>query len=124
VVGVDEAPATTVRTDADDGDEDADRDADGAGCVAAATTEGVATVEAPALDANTRGVPAVLRASTPTAMRAAIRSSGVTMPTGRTSPRRTCSATPRTSCDVQAAHAIHAASASATSASRGAGCQE
>ena len=92
--------------------------AGGTGCVATATREGVA-VAAPAPDANTRGVPAVVRASTPTAMRAAIRSSGVTMPTGRTSPCRTCTATPRTSCEVQAAHAIHAATANATTASRG-----
>jgi len=94
------------------------------GRAAAATTEGATVVLAPAPDASTSGVPAVVSASTPTAMRAAIRSSGVTMPSGRTSPRRTCTATPCTSCEVQTAHAIHAASASATSASRGAGCHE
>ena len=64
------------------------------------------------------------RASTPTAMRAATRSSGDIMPSGRISPRRTCTTTPRTSCDAQAAQATQAASASAHSASRGAGCHE
>ena len=49
------------------------------------------------------------------AMRAATRSSGDITPSGRISPRRTCSTTPRSNCDAQAAQATQAASASAHS---------
>ena len=91
----------------------------GAAAAEAVTTIGV---DAPATDATASGAPALDRARTPMAMRAATRSSGEATPSGRISPRRTCTVTPLINCDAQAAHAIQAASASAHNRSRGSGC--
>ena len=81
-----------------------------------------AGVVAPAPEGRARGAPTLVSASTPTAIRAAIRSTIEALRSAPTSPRRTCSPTARTSWAQHATQATHAAKTKMHSASRGTGC--
>src|SRR5271163_4033904 len=78
---------------------------------------------APAPAANDRGVPKLVRARTPNAIRAATRSRTDEPWGGPTSPRRTCTTTARRSWAQQAAQATQAARTRRHRASRGSGRQ-